>query len=382
MKNILVSLLIISFVCSAGVNCARGAAFPFQVQTGFNFDWWNDNKDDRARQSYVPLKINGRYKDLSVTVLTAYADTHINRSGFGSSSLDHLLDTKLNTSYAIIGKLPVDILLGLDFNFPTGKTNLSQRELALIMDPDLVSITDFGEGFNVNPTVTIAKQWGKWVGGLGFGYLWRGEYDYSSDLNITDFKPGDIINLTGEVRYFFSPVLNARLFGRHAWYGKDTVKDKDFYREGEFTIVGLGLNYNQKKKWDAGLTFRGILRDKSEFQVTPGKLATEQENIHGDEWILDLNARYFLDEKTALRSFLQGRYFTENDYPSNSPLFIGKREKLTLGIGATRALSPNIDAGLDVRGFVKHDDEAHFPEFKSARDFQGFSVTAMLTGRF
>jgi len=359
-------------------------AAEIRMQTGMNFDWWGDSKDNDARQFYVPFTVIGQFNDFSFKVLTAYTDTHLDRSGVGSSSLGHLLDTKLTTSYQIIDKLPLDILLGLDFNLPTGKTNLRQNQLALIMDPDLISINNFGEGFDVNPTITIAKEWGNWVAGAGFGYLWRGSYDFSSDINITDYQPGDIYNVNAELRYFFSPAMHARIFGSHAWYGPDTVKGSDFFQEGDFSQFGLGLYYNQEKKWDAGVTFRGILRDKSKFQVTPGNLATESNDRQGDEWIADLAARYLPDEKTALRSFIQGRYFTKNEYP-NTPFspFVGKREKLSFGVGVTRAICTNFEAGLDVRGFVKHDDESNFPLLnKSARDFQGFSATLTLTGSF
>ncbi len=378
MKRLILILSFAAFIFSSGI----GSAAEIQVQTGFNYDWWDDTKDNKATQFYVPIRINGRHQDFSLSVLTGYADTHLDRPGSESSSLSHLLDTKINTSYEIIGKLPVDILIGLDLNLPTGETNLGQRDLALIMDPDLISINNFGEGFNVNPTLTFAKEWGKWVAGAGFGYIWRGKYDFSSEINITDYDPGDIFNVNGEIRYYFSSNMYSRLFGSYAWYGKDDVRGRDFYQEGPFSLFGLGLYYNQMKKWDAGLTLRGIFRDKSKFQEAPGILATEANNSHGDEWIGDISVRYFIDEKTALKSFLQGRYFTKNDYSSESSRFIGRREKFSLGLGATRILSPNIEAELDLKGFVKHDAEARFPEFRSERSFRGFSVAVTLTRRF
>jgi len=376
-------LIILTILFLALFSKGSAAAADIGMQTGFNLDWWGDSKDNDARQIQVPMTFMGRYQDFSFKVLTAYTDTRIDRSGAGKSSLGHLLDTKLITSYEIIGKLPVDILLGLDFNLPTGKTDLRQGDLALIMDPDLVTIINYGEGFDVNPTIAVAGEWGDWVGGAGFGYLWRGSYDFSSELNVTDYQPGDIYNINAEVRYFFTPEMSARLFGSHAWYGKDTVRESDFYQEGEFSKFGLGIYYNRENKWDAGVTFRGILRDKSRFQAaTPGVIVTESNDGQGDEWILDLAARYLPDEKTILRSFIQGRYFTENDYPSSSTFFVGKREKLSVGFGVTRAICAHLNAAFDIRGFVKHDEEANFPQARSARDFQGVSVTLMLAGSF
>ena len=253
--------------------------------------------------STFPSVIAGGHGDFSLAVLTAYAYTHLDQSGQGST-LSHMLDTKLNTSYAIVGKLPVDIMLGLDFNLPSGKTDLNLKDLSLIMDPDLIAINNFGEGWNINPTVTVSKAWQKWVAGIGFGYLWRGEYDYSSELNVTDYKPGDIYKIDGELRYYLGSDLYSRLFGSHSWYGRDKVRGQDFYQEGEFTLVGLGLNYSRDKKWDANVALRGIFREKNRIPTSTGTLADESDNSHGDEWIADLGVRYFLDEKTMVRSCL------------------------------------------------------------------------------
>ena len=41
----------------------------------------------------------------------------------------------------------------------------------------------------------MAKEWDRWVVGLGVGYVWRGEYDFAT--NIRDYDPGDIFTATG-----------------------------------------------------------------------------------------------------------------------------------------------------------------------------------------
>lgn len=372
----------LSFLCCVTFNCGTAMAENIQFQTGMNFDWWGDSRNNNARQVSVPVSVTGRTNDFSYRLLTAYTDTRLEKSGPGDASLGHQLDTKLSLSYEIVDKLPVDILLGLDFNLPTGKTNLRKGDLTLIMDPDLVSINNFGEGFDINPTLTATKEWKNWVGGFSFGYLWRGSYDFSSELNITDYQPGDIYNVNAELRYYFSPTVSTRVFGGHAWYGPDTVRDSKLFQEGDFSQFGLGLYYSQEKKWDAGVTFRGISRDKSKFQGPSGHLVTESRNRRGDEWIVDLAGRYVLDEKTALRSFVQGRYFTENDYASTSSFYVGKREKVLFGIGVTRAFGPHFEAGLDIKGFFKHDDERNYPQFLSSRDYHGMSVTLLFAGNF
>jgi hypothetical protein len=408
-----------------------GFAFEMKVATGFNYDWWDDTKDNTGRQFYIPMRLEARQNDFYFTILTGYAYTHfdgipspINFFSFSSQpekeehSLTHLLDTKLNFSYEIVGKLPVDLLIGLDFNLPTGKRDLNVKEMALIMDPDLISITQFGEGYNINPTLSLAKGWGKWVAGISVGYLWRGKYDFGFveevpphyTTHIKDYNPGDIFNGNAEIRYDFSPQWSARLFGNYTWYDESKWRQEDSYnyipfsfskqryQEGPLYIAGSGVQHKEEN-WEAGLTIRGLFREKSKYPIErfiPGigtvtTLSPEPRNGHGDEWIADLAFNYFLSKKVHLKSFLQGLLITKNNYPypmgytSIPNRFVGKREKITLGLGIKGVLHPKVEADFNVKGFLMHDEEAFIPEFpffKNERTYRGLSVGGQLIGRF
>lgn len=381
--------------------------------TGFNYDWWEDNKHNKGRQFYIPISAEARYQDFSLSLLTGYALTYFNPSPGDRQSLHHLLDTKINLSYELIGKLPVDLLLGLDFNLPTGKADLGQRKRGgLFADPDLVSIRNFGEGFNINPTINLAKEWKDFVFGLGAGYVWRGEYDsksrfleiydeFSDDIlsyYTKDYDPGEMVILNGEVQYHLSPSFYSRLFSTYIWYGRDRVNDKKFYQEGDLFLLGLGFLYRQEK-WESNLTLKGIFRGKSQFKADLGDvgsipedewfvralaqpLITEERNNHGDEWVADLSFKYFINDKTTLKSLLQGLLITKNDYPSTSPRFIGRREKFSLGLGVSRKFGPSIEAELLSKGFLMHDEERFFPEFRGERNYKGFSLGFLITSRF
>jgi hypothetical protein len=385
MKKLLLAVWIICFAVAPEI----GFPVDFDVQTGLHSEWWKDDADTKARQSYVPLRIEGRQNDFSFRVLTAYVDTRVDPRGRDSRSLNHLLDTKLNFSYELVDKLPVDMLLGLDFNLPSGKTDLRDRDLILIMDPDLISINNFGEGFNVNPTLTMTKEWGDWVAGAGFGYIFRGSYDFSRTLK--DFDPGNVANLNAHIRYDFSANWHARLFGSFAWFEKEewrrTFVGEERFQEGPYYLIGSGVSYSQAR-WDAGFTLRSILRQKSKFQ-DGGRFATEERNSHGEEWIGDITFRYLLNDKTTLKSYLQGLLITRNDYPS-SPLFfegrpnrfVGQREKLSLGVGINRTLSSTFEGVLYTKGFLMHDEKALFPLPREERHFKGISVGLQLIARF
>jgi hypothetical protein len=381
MKRFLFLLPILLLILNLGTSWA----IDWDIQTLLNYDWWKDNSGNRGMQGYLPLRIEARHQDFSFSASTGYAHTQINPDAGETRSLSHLLDTKVNLSYEILDKLPVDLLVGLDFNLPTGKTNFKERDLSLIMDPDLISINRFGEGFNFSPTLSLAKQLGNWVGGIGAGYVWRGEYDFST--NFKGYHPGDIFKLTAEMRYYFSSQWNARIFGKFAWYNEarwkvlSPVTSLDSWKEGDFFNVGIGVNHNEKK-WDAGLLLQGIFRDKGKFKLETIGLFAEADIKRGNEWLADLYFRYLIDDKTTLKSDFEFLYKDQNYGSPTSPYFVGRREKYSLGLGATRVLSTSVEGSAYVKGFYMHDDEILFPDPRGSRYYRGFSAGLQLVSRF
>lgn len=358
---------------------ALSFAAEMQVQTGVQYNYWEDNKDNKASQSYVPIKIGVSYNNFRAGILAGFANTHVEKADGTGESLYDTLDTILNFSYEVLGKLPVDLLFGLDFNLPTGKTDFNQNELILIMDPDLAIITNFGEGYNINPTVSMVKEWGDIVAGGGIGYVWRGKYDFSE--SIRDYDPGDIANASAEIRYYFLPEWDARLMGYYAHYGKDKVGGEDFAQEGSHYLVGAGLNYDQIE-WVTGITARAIFRDKTKLQETTGGLFTEENNSQGNEWIGDLYVIYNVNDRTTLKSTLQGLFIEKNNYPENSSRFIGRREKVSLEAGVARTFIRDLKGEFAVKGFVMHDEETNFPEVRDSTNYRGLVALVKVTKIF
>ncbi len=351
------------------------------LKTGFAYEWWDDTKGGTGRQAYVPLRIEVRHEGLSVGVLTGIQDTSFERTGQTSQEISHALDTKVVSSYALLGKLPVDVLFGLDLNLPTGKTNLTQAEIVLLEDPDLVSITSLGEGFNVNPTVAVAKAWGNWVAGVGAGYAFRGKYDFSSELHMKNFEPGDIITANAIAKYGFAEGWSARAFASAAWYRKETVEGVSLYREGDYYAVGAGLDRTWERT-SAAFTLKSVLRQKSRIPNGTGGLSSESDNIHGNEWWAILNLRHQCGPKTVVSADLTGLLITANGYDEGSPRHVGERRKVALGLGAVRDLGQGVEAGLNLKGFAMHDDASNFPQPRSARSYRGASAVLSLGKNF
>ena len=352
-------------------------AVDVNIQTGLNFNWWDRGDGLQGNQTYVPVSIYAEKTNFSAKILTAFANTYSETSGASSDSLFCSTDTKANFSYEIVDKFFADFIFGLDFNLPTGKTRLNAEQQRLLLDPDLVAISRFGEGFNVNPTITLAKVWKNFAAGIGVGYLWRGEYDYSEAVR--NYNPGEIVNLTGEISYYFAPRWQGRLFGEVAHFGKDEVGDKDYYEEGEFFLGGTGINYFQTD-WEARLTVQGLFRGKSRFQEAGEVLITESRNSYGNEWSADLSWKYNLSKVTTLRSQLSYLWMVENDYASDSPFYIGDRQKTSLSAAIARQITPHLKGEIGIGGYILDVERNWY--HPDDRTYKGLIASVILTAAF
>lgn len=352
-------------------------ATDVNIQTGLNFNYWDSNEGYRGSQTAIPVTIFTQQNNFNAKVLTAFSHTNADFSDGSSNSLSCLIDSKANFSYEVVDKFFADLIFGLDFNLPTGKNNLKPKQQSLLLDPDLISINHFGEGFNVNPTVSLGKVWDKFAAGIGLGYLWRGEYDFSDTAR--NYDPGDIFSLTGEIAYSFSPKWQGHLFGEFAHYGKDELHNIDYYKEGIYYLLGMGLNYFQTN-WDAALTLKGIFRGKSSFQEEDRGLKTEGLNSYGDEWIADISCKYYLSQVTTIRSRIFYLLVLENDYSSDSPFYIGDTRKTSLEFAVSQQFTRMLRGEFSLSGYILSQERNWY--HSEDIGYRGFIAALVLTQQF
>jgi hypothetical protein len=374
MKKIIPSLFVLMAVL-VGSSCM--AASQTQVNSGMHFDWWEGDNDDVGLQFFIPIQAVGTSHDVSLELLGAYVYTEVNPGAGDKCSLSQMADTKLNISYGLFDRLPFDVLFGLGFNLPTGKTDLSGRQMVLIQPPDLFTLPFFGEGFNINPTVSAAKEWGTWVAGVGVGYTWRGEYDYNYAYQ--NFDPGDVVTVSGEIGKAFFPSLSGKLYAQYISYAKDTLDGEDFYQEGPAQLYGLGLTYD-RQTWDLVFNTSMIFRGKNKLRQA-GAFPTESNNCHGDELNASLVHQYRLNPETAFISSLRFLHISPNDYPSAQAYYVGKRQKISLGFGIEKAFSKDVKAVTGIDGFIMEDDHNWYHKDDDVT-YKGVSLSAQVSKGF
>ncbi len=378
MKKIVLALTFVLAMCGSGIcSTIDVAPIEFSVITGPHFDWWESDTDDKGTQFFAPLQISAQSGGFAFTMLTAYAYTTMDLDGESDESLTNLIDTKMNFSCEFVNKFPFDVLLGLDLNLPTGKTRLDKENLSRMLDPDLVSIHNYGEGFNLNPTLIMAKTWKDFSVGMGLGYVLRGEYDYSDEFR--DYDPGEIFNATGEVVYYISDVWKTAFSVEYGTISEDDLDGDEYYKEGDYYLLEY-LLFHTGKKWDATFNLSALFRGKSEFQDIGGSLSTEDRSGYGDEYEFNTIYRYFLSDVTTLKTQVGVLWITDNDYSSNHPLFWGERKKYALGMGVVRQLSPGLDCEIFLRGYYMTDEPTWYAD--EDVNYTGINTGVLFSGRF
>ena len=370
---------IICLLIMAGPCTGTAMEMTLSAQTGCHYSAWQSDNGTSGSQWYTPLTIDGRFDRFTLRLVSAYLSAGYSSDTDGSQSVATLVDTKANFSYELIKILPIDMLFGLDFNLPTGRTNLDVDELALIMDPDLVPITRYGEGFNVNPSFTLGKTWRNWQAGASIGYTWRGTYDFSTFAQ--DYDPGDIISLAAEAQFRLSPAWRLRGFGGYAYYGTDTVGGETYYQEGNFIMAGAGAAYAPGKKWKIDASLAGILRGKSHFGDASSTILTEDQNSQGNELMVNIGAGFFPAAKVTLNTRLSYLWMGENGFDDNSPFHKAGRQKYALTAGMGYQFTDKFQADLTLTGFWMNEGPS-WDHPDETITYQGGSAMVLFTYSF
>lgn len=354
-------------------------AADFEARTDFRYQGWTSDADESGYQFYWPVYLRSALDRWRVELVAGYAATGGKLSGNGDRSISGLLDSQLNVAYTLPKTLGMDWLIGVDTNLPTGQTGEDSLDLKIMLDSDLVTIVSPGKGLDFNPFVNLARRLEAWTLGLGLGYAFQGEYDYSAtDL---DYDPGDIFNVATEILYDWQGGWQARLFGQYATFGTDTLAGEDLVKRGDTWLAGAGFRFD-REVYVLGLSLQTINRDKSQYRSTTGTgIVAESQNSYGAEWHVTLDGQYRFSEATSVTAKLSYVNMAANGYASDSLYYVGQRIKTALSLGVGHALNDRVQLQAGLEGFLM-DDDPNWLHPGEARTYRGWAVSVAAVTRF
>lgn len=235
---------------------AAAAAWNVTFASDVRYYSWESNRGypttiipsaGKGSELYIPfaLQLAGKpNNDFSVQLLMRGGWVHAQQgTPGGTASVDTFTDTVASGTVTYLGVRGFQPFVGLNVNMPTGRSVLSGTAAAARMDPDLVEIANFGEGWNVGPTVgaNIPVSASLMLTG-SVGYTWRGAYDRERSLlepnpaiqALVSLDPGDVVSGTASIAYSAAP---------WSWKLTGMVSEESTTRENNIDIFRVGRRY-------------------------------------------------------------------------------------------------------------------------------------------
>jgi opacity protein-like surface antigen len=163
-------------------------------------------------------------------------------------------DTVGSATVTYLGMQGLQPFAAVEMNLPTGLASLPANAVAAQMDPDLVDISTFGEGFNIGPTVGFNLPLSNsLLLTLSAGYTHRGTFVRQSTLTPptppaptgvpAKIDPGDVLTGTVSVGYQIG-LLTTKLTGTISQQtSTTTVNDIPFLRAGRAYLAAGTWTY-------------------------------------------------------------------------------------------------------------------------------------------
>lgn len=211
------------------------------VETQY-YSW--ENKADsslKGNQSVTPVTLTYRYNDFDFGLRRAYIVSE-NKTPGASGKVSTWSDMALTAAYTF-KNLEWPVRISLDYNVPNGKPTLNIEKKNAIMDSFLVQQTQFGEGENITPGLSVTKAVSdKDIFGAGISYSRKGAYDPNRNVQNDVIDPGNEIISTLQWQHNERNwmVIGGLIATR---YGTTQRNNIDYYQKGNRYDLNLTTLY-------------------------------------------------------------------------------------------------------------------------------------------
>lgn len=343
----------------------------------------SDDSLERGWMVYAPATVNVRGKQFVASARTAFTYNIFNSEiteqnpRFGA-----LTDTGIDIAYKLDNKTfglgkNTTILLSGNLNLPTGKEELSDEEAAIFIDPLLLDIDRFGEGFNIGTTAILTQKFPKLKANLSIGaiYINKGSYNPLTSNLSGDLDPGDrwggLIRLSYD-RSNWGVQASLRVLNE----GLTALGDIDFFDRGTVYESRLKITNRFSAKLQQSVNLFYVASSKSErVDFTTNLLVEDENNASGDTIIADYALQWRQSRKNTFLFRLSSIWVEQNDFNDQSLQFLPGRTKVSGGLQYFHQLSPNIRVGLDGSYFqLKNDGFSNGGDVKYRGGRLGLSI--------
>lgn len=321
----------------------------------------------RGSQFYSPfaLQVAGQPNaDVKVefTARGGWVDARQSSAGGLTGSLQTTTDTTLSGTVTYLALPGVQPFFSLNTNLPTGSRVLGPTQIATRMDPDLVEVAGYGEGFNIGPTFGANVGLGEnTLMTLSAGYTHRGQFDRDSVIGVgfpnSRMQPGDATSFNVQLTHQAGPWT---LVGgaTYVWNGATRLDGVFMTQPGAL----FALNGSAAYAWNA--RHRSTLAASWSTQqvnltfdpTIPGNVL-EPLNSNSDTARLAFDHGYQIDETWTLGGNASWFRRNANAYRPTDGAFTPAKTKWSVGGSLKAQVARNVSVTLKGERFWVHEHD-------------------------
>jgi hypothetical protein len=325
-------------------------------------------------QLYIPVSLSAGYNSspdmrYDFLVRSGYVYSRQTTAGF-SGSLGTATDTSITGTATYSGFAEFQPFVSVTVNAPTGRSALFGDAVKARMDPDLVELAGFGEGWNVGPTVGINLPINQeWVASIGGGATFRGSYDRETDIGLgfgflptQRYSPSDVFTANASLAYSSGPLTVVGSFAISA-ENSNRLNGVELFEAGNRYVVGLNGTYVEDDNWSTTVSGTFIHADRNRLQniPLPPALVLEILNSNNNVYRLQVDQTYRQDN-WSLGPTASILYRDRNAFNSITAQFVPAKTRVSFG--AVGAYAVNNDLSFTARLEHVWTDEDNKPDFQ------------------
>lgn len=245
-------------------------------------------------------------------------------------------DTLVSGTWTYLGMPGIQPFLTLNANVPTGRTLLTGTAAFARMDPDLVDLPTFGEGWNFGPSVGFNLAVSQNViFSSGVGYTVRGHYDRDNftpigGVGVTTLDPGDVLSVNATIGFRSGPLF-ARLTGIYSHESTTTFDGVPSFHLGDrFAVSGFGGYAWSKDSITRLIASWNYYQKNKVFSTPPPTLMMEAFNSNSSVYRIRLEHTFVFGQWSAGPSV--GYLVRDNNtYSPTDLLFVPAKTRWSAG---------------------------------------------------
>jgi hypothetical protein len=315
----------------------------------------------KGSEIYIPygLQINGKLTDdleLEVTGRSGWVKAKQGTIGlFGEVST--LTDTTVSGTITYTGIVGIQPFVAIQTNLPTGRAALFGNAANARMDPDLVEISTFGEGFNLGSTLGVNFLLSKsLILTTSAGYTGHGRFDQESALAqispdqpaAFSIKPGDDFTIT-QAMSWTPGAFTTRLTGSLSIDSTTAQNGIQILRPGNRYFLQSDSTYLWSDLW--GTTSLALSVGHSNrndvFDVVSSVLVKELTDTNSNIYRIGLQHTFPIG-RLGIGPSASFLYRDHNGYNASTLQFVPQKQRWSAGVLARYSPSENLTFNMNV----------------------------------